>query len=440
MLVVSAIRDITARVEKDAALRESEERYRSLLNDVLDSSSVAVCILDDKFQVVWVNRAFESYFDLPRREVVGFDARRIVDERLRYIFEEPKEFHDKIFAAYDNNTYVEHFECHVLPENGRKELWLEHWSQPITSGLYSGGRIEHYTDVTERKEADTRIRFFGRIARNMQIGLLVYRMDDRDDDHSLRIVAVNPEGQNLLGIPQEDLLDKKIDEAFPSVRETGLPRLLAEVNRSGEARTHQDFHYGDNRVLENVWSFKAFPLPDHCVGVVFEKITDRVRADELVQNIAAGVAGATGEEFFRSLVVHLVKSLGLNFAFVGELADEEKTKVQTVVMCDGEDVIENVLYDLHGTPCANVTAGAVCCHPEGVRARFPEDKWLQDMGIESYLGTPLVDSSGTPIGLMSVMGQQPLANPETATAVLRIFASRAAVELERRRARALKSG
>ena len=363
-----------------------------------------------------------------------------MNERLRYIFEKPKEFHDKVVASYDKNSYVEHFECHVLPENGRKELWLEHWSQPITSGLYSGGRIEHYTDVTERKEADTRIRFFGRIARHMQIGLLVYRLDDLSEDRSLRIVAVNPEGESLLGIPSEELLDKRIDEAFPNLRATGLPKLLAEVRRTGEARSHQDFHYEDDRVLENVWSFKAFPLPDQCVGVVFEKITDRVRADELVQNIATGVAGATGEEFFRSLVIHLAKSLGLEFAFVGELANEEKTKVQTVAMCDRDKIIESVVYDLEGTPCANVTAGRVACYREGVQESFPEDTLLQELGLQCYLGTPLVDLSGTPIGLMSVMGQKPLANPETATAVLRIFASRAAAELERRREHALKSG
>lgn len=50
--------------------------------------------------------------------------------------------------------YIENFECHVLPDGEREERWLEHWSQPIRSGLYAGGRIEHYTDITERKRAE----------------------------------------------------------------------------------------------------------------------------------------------------------------------------------------------------------------------------------------------------------------------------------------------
>jgi GAF domain-containing protein len=60
---------------------------------------------------------------------------------------------------------------------------------------------------------------------------------------------------------------------------------------------------------------------------------------------------------------------------------------------------------------------------------------LVEMGAECYLGTPLVDSAGSPLGLIAVIGRRPLADPPTAERVLRIFATRAAAELERRRDR-----
>ena len=53
---------------------------------------------------------------------------------------------------------MEKFECHVLPGGGREERWLEHWSQPIRSGRYAGGRIEHYYDITARKQAERAMR------------------------------------------------------------------------------------------------------------------------------------------------------------------------------------------------------------------------------------------------------------------------------------------
>jgi len=144
------------RVEE--ALHESEERHRSLVNDALDSSAVGMFILDSNFKVVWVNRSLEHYFGLRTGEVIGKDKRQLIEERIKDIFEDSEVFAQKVLDAYENNTYIENFECHVLPDGEREERWLEHWSQPIRTGLYAGGRIEHYTDITERKRAEERER------------------------------------------------------------------------------------------------------------------------------------------------------------------------------------------------------------------------------------------------------------------------------------------
>jgi PAS domain S-box-containing protein len=430
-LVVSSIRDISARREAERSIKESEGRYRSLLDDVLDSASVGVCILDADFHIVWVNRAFESYFEVKRAEVIGFDARRIVPERLQYRFEDPKGFSERLLATYEENSYVEQFECHVPAEEGQEELWLEHRSQPIDSGVYRGGRIEHYADITERKRAEERIRLFARIARNMQIGLLVYRQDDLEDDRSLRLIAVNPEGAKLLGLEADLMLGCLIDDLFPILRERGIPRVFADVIRTGTAQDLHDFQYGDERVLESVWSFRAFPLPNQSVGVVFESIAERRRTEELVREIAAGVAGESGPSFFRSLVRHLARSLGLEYAVVGAL--EEGGVIRTVAMCEHGRVVDNLSYELSGTPCQHVVGRGVCCHPRNVAALFPADSMLAEMGAECYVGAPLMDSAGRPLGLIAVLGQRELSNPELAISVLQIFAAHAAVELERRK-------
>ncbi|MHC4550490.1 MAG: PAS domain-containing protein [Planctomycetota bacterium] len=430
-LVVSAIRDVSERREAEKAVKESEGRYRTLLDDVLDESAVGVCILDADRRVVWVNRNFESFFDAPRREVVGADAAALVRERLSPQLEDPQEFCDKLLRAYGDNTYTELFECHILPGEGRWERWLEHRSQPIQAGLYAGGRMEHYTDVTERRLAEQRIRLFADIARTVQIGLLVYRMDDPDDDRTLRVVAVNPEAEHLLGIGKDDLLGRTVDEAFPHLRESEVPQLFAEVVRTGQTREVADFEYGDERVPVNAWSFKAFPLPDRSVGVAFGSVTEQKRAEELISNLAAGVAAETGDPFFRSLVTYLAKSLGLEYAFVGGLDGE--AAIRTVAVCDHGKIVENFRYELGGTPCADVVQQTPCCYTEGVQELFPEDKLLRKMRAESYVGSPLLDAAGETIGLIAVLGERKLTNAETARKVLQIFAARAAVELARRR-------
>jgi PAS domain S-box-containing protein len=124
----------------------------SLLTDVLDTSAVGTFILDDEFTVVWVNEAIEEYFGLDREAVLGADKRRLVTEQIQDRFADPDRFAERVLATYDTNTYVENFECHIRDTVATADRWLEHWSQPIESGSYEGGRIEHYTDITGQKE------------------------------------------------------------------------------------------------------------------------------------------------------------------------------------------------------------------------------------------------------------------------------------------------
>jgi len=132
--------------------KQIEEKYQSFTKDILDSSAVGMFILDSDFKVVWINHSTEKYFGLQREKVIGKDKRKLIKKNIQHIFEDPNEFIRRVFATYDDNTYIENFECHVLPEGKRKERLLEHWSQPIKYGLYAGGRIEYYYDITASKQ------------------------------------------------------------------------------------------------------------------------------------------------------------------------------------------------------------------------------------------------------------------------------------------------
>lgn len=144
------------------ALRISEARYRSLTDDVLDNSAVGLFILDADLTVVWVNKAVQRFFGVGREALLGKDQKWLVRNYLAGATEHPGEFARAVAATYEDNTYTEQFECHILPGPGvegaqvRRERWVEHLSHPITDGIYRGGRIEHYTDITERKKSEIR--------------------------------------------------------------------------------------------------------------------------------------------------------------------------------------------------------------------------------------------------------------------------------------------
>ena len=70
--------------------------------------------------------------------------------------------------------------------------------------------------------------------------------------------------------------------------------------------------------------------------------------------------------------------------------------------------------------------------PKALTRRFPEAKPAIDMGLESYLAICLRAADGTHLGHMAVMDAGPMEAGDDDVAAMRIFASRAAAELERR--------
>jgi PAS domain S-box-containing protein len=146
--------EIVEREQAEKLILKSEEQYSSIINDVLGTSNVGIFLLDKEFRVMWVNKAIEAYFGLERDEIIGKNNKQLIKNKICKIFEDKNEFKQTVLRTYDKNISEERFVCHVLSDNDRKERWLEHWSKPITSGLYSGGRVEQYTDITNMKLAE----------------------------------------------------------------------------------------------------------------------------------------------------------------------------------------------------------------------------------------------------------------------------------------------
>ncbi len=154
--------------------------------------------------------------------------------------------------------------------------------------------------------------------------------------------------------------------------------------------------------------------------------------ERALRTIAEGVSAAVGDTFFQSLVEHLAKTLGARYALVGELSDKAPDTVTTVAFFAEGTIAPNFDYSLKDTPCENVMKQSLRCYPREVRKRFSRDRLLVEMGVESYIGTPLLDSAKRVIGIVVVMDDKPFTRPEQAESLLRIFASRASSELERK--------
>jgi len=152
--------------------------------------------------------------------------------------------------------------------------------------------------------------------------------------------------------------------------------------------------------------------------------------EDILQLIYQGTATATGEDFFRALTRATASALQVHFCFVAEFAGCRE-RVRTLAYWKGKDFIDNIEFDLDGTVCEDVLKGQVRYYPDGVAALFPREPVLAELGIQSYLATPMTDRHGEVLGHLAVCDLKPMSFRESELAVFKIFGARAAAELER---------
>jgi PAS domain S-box-containing protein len=168
----------------------------------------------------------------------------------------------------------------------------------------------------------------------------------------------------------------------------------------------------------------------NCASV--RDISERKRMEDALFFVAQRGWLADAENFFDALAQYLGQKVAVDYVVIDRI-DENPGIAETVALYARGAIVPNMRYALKGTPCENVMGRQLCVYPQNVQQQFPEDTLLAEMGVESYIGIPLWDSSGRPIGLIALMNSKPLPDAASATQLLQLVATRAAAELARER-------
>ncbi|MGL5508775.1 MAG: sensor histidine kinase, partial [Microcoleaceae cyanobacterium] len=160
-------------------------------------------------------------------------------------------------------------------------------------------------------------------------------------------------------------------------------------------------------------------------------ITEQKLREEFLSLMAKGTASYTGHNFFAVCVQNLVQLLEVTCACVGEFIPE-KQQVKTQAFWYKNQLVDNIVYDISETPCYQVlTSGQESYYPNSLTKIFPEDQYLFDLNLQGYWGIPLFNSQRQIIGHLAIMHNEFLVLDASQEMILRIFAARAGVELER---------
>ncbi len=159
--------------------------------------------------------------------------------------------------------------------------------------------------IESEQLARAEIEIYEDIVKNIQIGLCVWQMDDRNDISSFHLVTTNPAASQMLGLDIQNYIGKPIEECFPNIlNEEHIPELeaYAEVVKSKQVKDLGEFAYGDERVARSFFKVTAFPLPGNLVGVAFDNVTERKRMEtalEKSERLYRNVINSVKEVVFR---------------------------------------------------------------------------------------------------------------------------------------------
>jgi PAS domain S-box-containing protein len=151
----------------------------------------------------------------------------------------------------------------------------------------------------------------------------------------------------------------------------------------------------------------------------------------LLRSLVEGTATETGERFFAALVRALCSALGRHGAWITEY-DPAARRLRALSFWLGDHWVEGYEYAVDGTPCAPVVDDRCLVHvPDRVVELYPGDPDLRSAGALSYLGVPLLGVDGAVLGHLAVLDTRPMPEEPRDMAVFRVFAARAAAELQR---------
>ncbi len=270
--------------------------------------------------------------------------------------------------------------------------------------------------------------WFRILAESTSTAIFVYQAD--------RVLYVNPACEELTGYSAEELLATRPgDIAAPEFQELMRERAAARLRGEPAPKRYEVRIFtkdGRERWFDMTSAVIELADGEPVALATAVDITDRKLGEERLRAIVEGTSSTTGTDFLRSLVRHLADALGMQYALVSEVVDETFTRVRILALWEIDDYSPPFEYDLHGTPCEHVVGRQISFHPSGVWRLFPEDRWVVETRIESYIAVPLFDRTHRPLGHLAVMSTSPVHDDVPAQSILKIFAARAAAEIERK--------
>jgi diguanylate cyclase (GGDEF)-like protein/PAS domain S-box-containing protein len=262
----------------DHLLREKNMRLDAALNNMCQG----LCMFDAQARLVICNQRYRDMYRLPPGTALpGHGLQQLLAARV---------------ASGTYTGDVEHYveELRRTMQAGRT---VRRTNDPgdgrlievVNEPMAGGGWVATHEDVTEKLRAQQALEqtreFLDAVIENVPSTLVV--KDVATDSY----VLVNRAGEDLFGIPREQMIGKTPHDVFPPHQAEGIAARDADVARSGRELIVEEFPLQTPGHGTRLVNSKRLTLRDHTgdaryiLGVI-EDITERKRAEERIAHMA----------------------------------------------------------------------------------------------------------------------------------------------------------
>jgi hypothetical protein len=155
-----------------------------------------------------------------------------------------------------------------------------------------------------------------------------------------------------------------------------------------------------------------------------------MNASELLQRAAAAMALPALGTIWEDLVSALGRALRVDWVLLGELPSGQDIVVQTLAVWHRGKIVPNFKYHYERIPEDDVLSHDLCLYPGAAQSRLP-NAWLKQVRAQVFGRASLLDSLGRTRGILAIAHGRPLEHANLIEAALRVFAFKAAAELDR---------
>jgi PAS domain S-box-containing protein len=277
-------RDITTRMHSELALMLSEEKHRTLFENMAQG----VVYQDENGSIISVNPATEKILGVPAKKLTGKSTMDLFNSGIHEDGTAYASESHPAAIALRTGKPVRNKIMGIFNPVRKQNVWIKIDATPQfrSKSKQPYQVFTTFDNITDRKQIEIALKDSEQRYRSlfnvMTEGFALHEiiLDDNDVPVDYRFLTVNPAFEKITGLRAIDILGKTVKEVLPGIEYLWIEKY-GKVALTGKAVRFENFSADLNRY----YSVVAFSPKKYHFATMFSDITDRRIAEEEVRKL-----------------------------------------------------------------------------------------------------------------------------------------------------------